>query len=166
VHAKDTATGKEQKITITASSGLSESEIQQMVKDAAEHEAEDKVRRGEIERRNKLDSLCFTLEKTVTENRAKQDAADVASLDAAILAGREAVEKQDDVMIKAATERLEKESQRVGSAMYQGATGGATAPGNEGAGDGPAAGTAAGAGAGKPSTKNVVDAEFEDSPHP
>jgi molecular chaperone DnaK len=163
VHAKDTATGKEQKITITASSGLSEAEIQKMVKDAAEHEAEDKVRRGEIERRNKLDSLCFTLEKTVTENRAKLAAADVASLEAAILAGRQAVEKQDDALIKVATERLEKESQRVGSAMYQGASD-ATPPGTEGAGDAPADAGAAGAGAGKPSTKNVVDAEFEDSP--
>jgi molecular chaperone DnaK len=162
VHAKDTATGKEQKITITASSGLSESEIQKMVKDAAEHEAEDKVRRGEIERRNKLDSLCFTIEKTVTENRAKLQAADIASLEAALLAGREAVEKQDDTLIKAATERLEKESQRAGSAIYQGATDAAQA----GTGAAPADADPSRAGGGKAATKSVVDAEFEDSPPP
>jgi molecular chaperone DnaK len=163
VHAKDTATGKEQKITITANSGLSEAEIQQMVKNAAEHEAEDKLRRLEIERRNRLDNLCFTIEKTVTENRAKLKPDDLASLDAAILAGREAVEKQDDALIKTATERLEKESQRVGSAMYQGANDAAQA-GTEGAGAAPADAGAAGADARKSSTKNVVDAEFEDSP--
>jgi hypothetical protein len=64
VHAKDTATGKDQKITITANSGLSDNDIQRMVKEASEHEAEDKKRREEIERRNKLDNLCYTLEKT------------------------------------------------------------------------------------------------------
>ena len=158
VHAKDTATGKEQKITITASSGLSEAEIQQMVKDAAEHEAEDKVRREEIERRNKLDNLCFTLEKTLTENRDKLQAPDIASLESAIKESRQAVEKQDDALIKSAIERLEKEAHRVASAMYE-------TNGPSGAG-GPAATEPGGepSSARKPPTKNVVDAEFEDSP--
>src|SRR4029078_7309834 len=71
VHAKDTATGKDQKITITANSGLNEADIQKMVKEAAEDEAEDKERREQIERRNKLDNLCYTLEKTINENREK-----------------------------------------------------------------------------------------------
>ena len=158
VHAKDTATGKEQKITITASSGLSEAEIQQMVKDAAEHEAEDKVRREEIERRNKLDNLCFTLEKTLTENRDKLQAPDIASLESAIKESRQAVEKQDDALIKSAIERLEKEAHRGASAMYE-------TNGPSGAG-GPAATEPGGepSSARKPPTKNVVDAEFEDSP--
>ena len=154
VHAKDTATGKEQKITITASSGLSEADIQKMVKDAAEHEASDKVRREQIERRNKLDSLCFTLEKTVTENREKLQAADIASLESLIKEGRAAIEQEDEAKIKNVAERLEKESQRVGSAMYQAA---AAAP-NAHAAAGPAS-------AGKPrEAKDVVDAEFEDTP--
>src|ERR1041384_4799262 len=80
VHAKDTATGKDQKITITANSGLNESEIQKMVKEAAEHEKEDKERREQIERRNKLDNLCYTLEKTLNDNKDK--VGDVASLEA------------------------------------------------------------------------------------
>jgi molecular chaperone DnaK len=84
VTAKDTATGKDQKITITASSGLSEAEIQKMVKDAADHEADDKVRRGQVERRNKLDNLCHSLDKTLRENADKVDAADVAVLSALI----------------------------------------------------------------------------------
>jgi molecular chaperone DnaK len=161
VHAKDTATGKEQKITITASSGLSEADIQKMVKDASEHEAEDKVRREEIERRNKLDNLCFTLEKTLTENREKLQAGDVASLESVIREGREAVEKQDDAQIKSMTERLEKEAHRVASAMYQGVS-----PGGEAGGAGPGSTESGGqpTSARKPGARNVVDAEFEDSP--
>src|SRR5208283_2674896 len=84
VNAKDTATGKDQKITITANSGLSEAEIQKMVKDAAEHEAEDKQRREQIERRNKLDNLCYTLDKTLSENKEKIPAADLATLEGLI----------------------------------------------------------------------------------
>ena len=164
VHAKDTATGKEQKITITASSGLSEAEIQKMVKDAAEHEADDKVRREEIERRNKLDNLCFTLERTFSENRENLQVADIATLEAVIKEAREAVEKQDDAQIKSATARLETESHRIASAMYQGA-----APsGGDGGPDGPGGPTPTESGgpgsARKPAAKNVVDAEFEDSP--
>src|SRR6476646_6272707 len=77
VHAKDMATGKDQKITVTSNSGLNEGEIERMVKEAAEHEAEDKERREQIERRNKLDSLCYTLEKMITENKEKLQAVDV-----------------------------------------------------------------------------------------
>src|SRR5258708_21051322 len=82
VHAKDTATGKDQRITITANSGLSDDQIKNMVKEAAEHEAEDKERREQIERRNKLDNLCYTLEKTISENKEKLPASDVSTLDA------------------------------------------------------------------------------------
>src|SRR5690349_9439028 len=75
VHAKDKGTGKEQKITITASSGLTEADIQKMVKDAETHESEDKQRKEAIEARNQLDSLVFQMEKMVAENREKLDAA-------------------------------------------------------------------------------------------
>ncbi len=156
VHAKDTATGKDQKITITANSGLSEAEIQNMVKEASEHEAEDKERREQVERRNKLDNLCYTLEKTITENKEKLPAADVASLEALIKEGREAVEKQDDAQVQGVMERLEKEAHRMASVMY-GATGGG--PGGPPAGDD-------GAEAPKAEPKkegNVIDAEFEEN---
>jgi molecular chaperone DnaK len=163
VHAKDTATGKDQKITITANSGITEAEIQNMVKEAAEHETEDKERREQIERRNKLDNLCYTLEKTMNENKDKLQAADLSSVEALIKEGREAVEKQDDAKIKDVSERLEKEAHRIGTTMYQ-----AAAAGSEGAaGDhGEDANGAAPPPDGKPSKKDggVIDAEFEETP--
>jgi len=166
VHAKDTATGKDQKITITANSGLSESEIQKMVKDAADHEAEDKQRREQVERRNKLDNLCYTLEKTLSESKDKLPATDVTALEALIKEGRQAVEKQDDGAITAALERLEKEAHRVASVMYQGATGSpGTPPGPADAAggvDGGVDGAPPPAAGGK--KKDVIDAEFEESP--
>jgi len=160
VNAKDTATGKDQKITITANSGLSEAEIQKMVKDAAEHEAEDKQRREEVERRNKLDNLCYTLEKTLTESKDKLPAADVATLEGLIKEGRAAVEKQDDAAITAAMEKLEKEAHRMASVMYGAAGGpnGGPPPGGPGVDDAPPPPDAGG------KKKDVIDAEFEESP--
>ncbi len=167
VHAKDTATGKDQKITVTANSGLNEAEIQKMVKEAAEHESEDKERREQIERRNKLDNLCYTLEKTINENREKIAAKeDVAQFETMIKEGREAVEKQDDAKIKELLEKLEKEAHRIASVMYQGAAG----PGGPGDGNGdanggpetPDGGDAAPGGKGK-KDGGVIDAEFEET---
>ncbi len=163
VHAKDTATGKDQKITITANSGLNESEIQKMVKEAAEHEQEDKARREQVERRNKLDNLCYTLEKTINENKDKLQAADVATLEGLIKEGREAVEKQDDEKVASVSERLEKEAHRMASVMY-GATGGPGGPGGPEAGPPPPNGSN---GDGKPEggkkEGQVIDAEFEEN---
>src|SRR5690349_7380835 len=96
VVAKDMATGKDQKITITASSGLSESDVKKMVEDAAKHEAEDKQRREEVDRRNKLDNMCYTLEKQIAENKEKLQGVDLAKIEQLIKDGRDAVEKQDD----------------------------------------------------------------------
>jgi len=163
VHAKDTATGKDQKITITANSGLQEGDIQRMVKEAAEHEAEDKERREQIERRNKLDNLCYTMEKTLNENKEKLAAGDVTTLEGLIKEGRTAVEKQDDEAVKSVSERLEKEAHRIASVMYQ-AQGGA--PGQNG---GPPPGDGGGDGApppdagGKKKDGGVIDAEFEET---
>src|SRR4029079_15011394 len=81
VHAKNMATGKDQKITITSNSGLSDGDIQRMVKEASEHEAEDKERREQVERRNKLDNLCYTLEKTISENKEKLPDDDAAAVE-------------------------------------------------------------------------------------
>jgi molecular chaperone DnaK len=150
VTAKDVATGKDQTITITASSGLSEAEIQKMVRDAADHEAEDKVRRAEVERRNKLDNLCHSLEKTLRENADKVDPADAATLSVLIQDGRSAIEKADDTQVTSLTERLETESRRVAAAVQ------AKAAGDGGAQPAPA---------GKPNAgrKDVQDAEFEET---
>jgi molecular chaperone DnaK len=161
VHAKDTATGKDQRITITANSGLSEDQIKNMVKEAAEHEEEDKERREQIERRNKLDNLCYTLEKTISENKEKLPASDVTVLESAIKDARAAIEKQDDAAVKAATEHLEKEAHRIASVMYQGAAGGPGA----GAPPPPGAAPPGEGGAEKPGEKKggVIDAEFEET---
>ena len=105
------------------------SEIQKMVKEAAEHEAEDKERREQIERRNKLDNLCYTLEKTIAENKEKLPAGDVATLEGLIKEGRAAVEKQDDDADQGSLEKLEKEAHRIASVMYQNAPGGRAAGG-------------------------------------
>ncbi len=164
VHAKDTATGKDQKITITANSGLSEDEIKKMVADAQEHEREDKERREQIERRNKLDNLCYTLEKTITENKDKIQGQDLAAIEGLIKEGREAVEKQDDVKVQDVSGRLEKEAHRLAGVMY-----GANGPPG-GPGEPPAPGGGGEGGPGAPGEKKggkdggVIDAEFEESP--
>ena len=116
-----------------------------------------------MEKRNKLDNLCYTLEKTLGESKDKLPAADVATLEGLIKEGRAAVEKQDDAAITAAVEKLEKEAHRVASVMYQAAGAGA---GNGGPtpGDGAPPPDAPPPGASNGKKKDVIDAEFEESP--
>ncbi|HET7545535.1 MAG TPA: molecular chaperone DnaK [Polyangiaceae bacterium] len=160
VGAKDLATGKDQRITITASSGINKEDIERMVKDAAAHEAEDKRRREEIERRNKLDNMCYQLEKQIADNKDKLGGVDIGSIEALIKEGRAAVEKQDDEKVTDVLARLEKEAHNLASKMYEGAggpPGGGAAPGGSGAGP-------ASAGAKEDSKKgDVIDAEFEET---
>ena len=171
VHAKDMATGKDQKITITSNSGLSEADIQKMVKEAAENESADKERREQIERRNKLDSLCYTLEKMITDNKEKLQAADIATLEGLIKEGRAAVEKQDDAVIKETLDKLEKEAHRLAGSMYanQGGAPGGDANGQNGSangaegGDGGEGGESAAASGDKKKDGGVIDAEFEET---
>jgi molecular chaperone DnaK len=162
VHAKDMATGKDQKITITSNSGLNEGDIQRMVKEAQEHEVEDKERREQIERRNKLDNLCYTLEKTIADNKEK--IGDVTTIETLIREGRQAVEKQNDDEVKSVSERLEKEAHRIASVMYQ-ATGGTPGAGpNGGPTDGDGAPPGEGGPPGGKKDGGVIDAEFEETP--
>lgn len=158
VHAKDTATGKDQKITITANSGLNDDQIKKMVRDAEENEAADKERREQVERRNRLDQLCYQIEKTLSENKEKLQSSDISTLENLVREGRAAVEKQDDDAIKDISEKLEKEAHRLASVMYQGPGG---APG--GAPDGASGGAPGGAPDAGPKKGDVIDAEFEDS---
>ncbi len=157
VTAKDTATGKDQKITITASSGLSEAEIQRMVRDAVDHEAEDKLRRGQVERRNKLDNLCHSLEKTMRENADKLDAADAAAVSTLIQDARSALEKADDAVVTSLSERLENEWHRIAAATRAKEVSGAVAQAE-----------AARQATNGQSRKEIPDAEFEEpqSTHP
>jgi molecular chaperone DnaK len=155
VHARDQATGKDHKIVITANSGITEADIQRMVKEAGEHEAEDKERREQIERRNKLDNLCYTMEKTISENKEKLVATDVTTFEALIKDGRAAIEKQDDAQVKDILDKLEKEAHKLAGNMY-GAQGGVDPNGPP-----PGAPGAGGAPGGK--KDGVIDAEFEES---
>jgi len=149
VHAKDTATGKDQHITITASSGLNETDIQKMVKEAAEHETEDKARREQVERRNKLDNLCYTVENSLRDHREMIQAADAATLGTLVAEGRNAIEQQDDSRVVAALDKLEKEAHRVAAAMQ------GSIPDVPDFGPQSPPSSAKG--------KSVVDAEFEDA---
>ncbi len=128
VSAKDLATGKEQKITITASSGLSQEEIEKMVKDAEGHAEEDRKRRALIEERNRLDSLIYTTEKTLNENRSKLSEADVKGVEEAIAEGKKALEKDDIEEIKRAAERITTSSHKIAELLYK-QTAAAGAPG-------------------------------------
>jgi molecular chaperone DnaK len=164
VVAKDMATGKDQKITITASSGLSEADVKKMVDEAAKHEAEDKQRREEVDRRNKLDNLCYTLEKQIAENKDKLQGIDVSKIESLIKEGREAVEKQDDARVTNTLETLEKEAHAMASKLYESAGAGGPGPGAGGAppsaNGAPKEGGAPGADRNK---GDVIDAEFEET---
>jgi molecular chaperone DnaK len=151
VHAKDTATGKDQRITITASGGLNEEDVKRMVNEATAHEADDKRRREEVEQRNKLDTLCYTLEKTINESRDKLPESDLASLQGLIAEGRRAIETQDNASVVSVLEKLEKESHRIAQTLYEKATA------EQGAPPPPQSGPRA-----APGTEGVIDAEFEE----
>jgi molecular chaperone DnaK len=156
VSAKDLGTGKEQKITITSSSGLSKDDINKMVREAESHADEDKRKREEIEARNRADSLVYQTEKVLQENRSKLSESDIKSVEAAIADTRKALEGGDVAAINRAADALQQASHKVAEAMYKS---GAQAAG--GSGSGP---TDNGAGAkGGEKTDDVIDAEYVDS---
>ena len=119
VNAKDTATGREQKITITASTGLSKEEIDRMVKEADLHSEEDRKRKAAIEARNQLDSLIYNTEKTIRENREKLPADQVSQVEAAVAEAKEKMKSEDESVLKQATETLMKSSQTLAEFMYK-----------------------------------------------
>ncbi len=155
VTAKDKATGKEQKIRIEASSGLSDAEIDRMVKDAEKNAAEDKKQREAIDARNRLDSMTYEVEKNVKEWGDKVTPETKAKIDAAIERARKALRGDDMNEIRAAQEELTKVFSEAGQAFYQ----------QQGQGAQPEAGQPAGAapggdGAAKPAD-DVVEADYE-----
>jgi molecular chaperone DnaK len=153
VSAKDKATGKEQKIRIEASSGLSESEIEKMVKDAESHAAEDRERRQRVELRNKADSLVYSTEKNVKDLEDKMSDDQKAKIEAALERTREALKKDDDAEVKAASEDLQQLWHQVAQQAYQAASAGA------GAGGGPA--EDAGPEPEAPEDEGVIEADYE-----
>jgi len=157
VHAKDLGTGKEQSIKITASSGLSEEEIQKLVRDAEAHAEEDKKRKELIEARNQADSMVYSVEKNIKEFGDKVDAAEKASIEEAIAKTKKALEGDDIDAIKKAQDELMNVSHKLAEAMYAKTAGGQGGP-QAGGGAGQAGPEQA---AGK-KDEDVVDADFED----
>lgn len=155
VSARDKATGREQHITITASSGLTEEEIQRMVKDAELHAEEDRRKKQEIEIRNNLDSLIYNTNKILTENSDKIPASDKSAIESALEEGKKALESGDVQRMKTAIENIQRASHRMAEAMYRQATGGA---GAYGAPPPPPGGASSGKADG-----DVIDAEYEEN---
>jgi molecular chaperone DnaK len=124
VAAKDVATGKEQKITISGSSGLSKDDVERMLKDAEAHAAEDKGRRELIDARNQADSLAYSVERSVNENRDRLPADDVSRIEAAIVSLRQASQGEGLDAIRRATDELQRLSHAMAEQLYkQGQTG-------------------------------------------
>jgi molecular chaperone DnaK len=119
VAAKDVASGKEQKITISGASGLNKDEVDRMVKDAAAHAAEDKTRRELIDERNQADSLAYSVEKTVNDNRDRLPAVEVSRVESAINAVREAVKSDNLSAIRETRVALEKLSHALAEQLYK-----------------------------------------------
>jgi molecular chaperone DnaK len=158
VGAKDMATNKEQKITITSSSGLNKEDIDRLVNEAKSHEAEDKKRREEIDVRNQADSLVYNTEKTLKENREKIDPSDVEKIEKACEECKKAVEEKDADKIKKTMDELMQASHKMAEQMYKSAAGTQQAAGPE------AAGGEAKTEEAKEEKKDekVVEAEFEE----
>lgn len=153
VKAKDKSSGREQKITITSSSGLSKAEVEKLVKDASSNEAEDKRRRGIIEERNKLDNAIYQTDKVLRENKDKMAPDAVAAIESALEEGKRALDSDNEETLKAAHDRLMQASMKAGEAMHQGA-GGAGGAGAAGGGAAPG---------GKGGKDDVIDADFEEA---
>ena len=150
VNAKDTATAKEQKITITASTGLSKDEIDGMVKEAEVHSSEDKKRKTVIEARNHLDSLVYNTEKTLRESREKIPGDLATEVESAVAEAKESMKSEDETVLKQAAEKLGQHAHRLAEQMYKEASSSAPPPPPEGEAES------------KETEGEVVDAEYED----
>ncbi|HWO28900.1 MAG TPA: molecular chaperone DnaK, partial [Candidatus Acidoferrum sp.] len=160
VTAKDLATGKDQTIKITSSSGLSKEEVERMAKEAEAHSAEDKSRREQIESKNQLDSLVYSVEKMLRENGGKISGSERGDVENAIADAKKALESNDKASMDNARERLTQASHKLAEQMYR-----STSTQSRGSsGHGGAAGTGAASSSGGQSKKDegVVDAEYVD----
>ncbi len=159
VSAKDLGTGKEQKITITSSSGLSKDEIDRMTKEADAHSEEDKRKREEVEARNQLDSMVYNTDKMLRENKEKVASDDAAAVEAALANARQALEGTDAAAMNTAKDQLTAAAHKLAEAMYKSASaqreGQAPPPGGGEAG--------AGGGNGEAKPGDVIDAEYVDA---
>ncbi len=160
VTAKDNATGKDQKITITSSSGLSKEEVERMAKDAEAHAADDKAKREEIDARNQLDSMVYQIEKMLRESGDKISGSERGEVENALADAKKALESNDKAQMDRAREALTQASHKLAEQMYK-----ATQPG-PGAGAGPTPGAEAGPQPGgdgqAKKDEGVIDAEYVD----
>jgi molecular chaperone DnaK len=171
VNAKDLGTGKEQKITITASSGLSKDEVEKMRKDAEAHAEDDKKRREEVEVRNEADNAVYRSEKMLKDSGDKLASADKSKIEAATNSVKEALKGSDIAAIKSASEALNQAWQTASAELYkqaqeaQGGRPGGPTPGAEGPGAGARGGAGAGPGGSAGGSKDegpIIDAEVVD----
>jgi molecular chaperone DnaK len=155
VSAKELSTGKEQKITISASSGLNKDEIDKMVKEAQTNAEEDRKRREEIEAKNRLDGLIYAAEKNFQENRSKLDPGEISTFESALADAKKALETGGTDNMNQAAESLQQASHKLAEAMYRGAA-------SQGAPSGGAGPSSSGpSGAGK--EEEVIDTEYVDT---
>jgi molecular chaperone DnaK len=156
VSAKDRGTGQEQKIQITSSSGLSNDEIDRMVDEAKAHAGEDENKRRDIETRNKLDSLIYSTEKLVNDNRDKLPESEVSSIESVLKDAKTALEEGTAERMEKAYEQLTQASHQVAAALYQSSSANGAAPG------GPQATGAEGGSGATTDDDDVIDAEYVD----
>src|SRR3954464_8153785 len=163
VMAKDTATGKDQKITITSSSGLSKEEVERMAKDADAHAAEDKAQRETIDAKNQLDSMVYQIEKTLKEQGDKVSGSDRGDVENAIADAKKALESNDKAQMDRARETLTQASHKLAEQMYKSAQAQTPPPGG-GAGPSGSAGGEQPSGDGEAgkNDEGVIDAEYVD----
>lgn len=165
VSAKDLGTGQEQKITITSSSGLSKEEVEKMTKEGEAHAEEDRRHKEEVETKNRADSLVYSVEKTLKDNRDKISESDAKGIESALEDARKAIREGDISKINAAVDRLTSASHKLAEAMYKQASSARAA--QEAPGSAPGApGSASGAADAQSKSKGdgeVIDAEVVDS---
>jgi molecular chaperone DnaK len=164
VSAKDMGTGREQKITITASSGLSKDEIDRMMREAESHAGEDSKKREEIEARNRLDTLVYQVEKSFTENKEKVDADSATQLEAAIADSKKALEEGGAERLNNAFNALQTASHKLAEVLYQqqGASGTDAGGGEQASAAGASSSGASGGNTSGGGDDNVIDAEYVD----
>jgi molecular chaperone DnaK len=158
VTAKDMATGKDQKITITSSSGLSKEEVERMAKEADAHSAEDKAQREQIEAKNQLDSMVYSVEKMLKEHGDKISGSERGDVENAVADAKKALESADKTQMDKAREALTQASHKLAEQMYKAAQPPAGAGAGASAGPGPAPGSDGQA----KKDEGVIDAEYVD----
>ena len=160
VTAKDQATGKDQKITITSSSGLSKEEVERMAKEADAHSAEDKAQRDIIESKNQLDGMVYNIEKMFREHGDKISGGERQEVETALADAKKALESNDKSQMDSAREKLTKASHKLAEEMYKASS--AQAQPGPGPQAGPTPGSQPGAEAGQKKDEGVIDAEYVD----